>query len=224
MQDIDVLRVGEASAILMRRPQTSTHHHLYVGLTGGIGAGKSTIAQAFRESGAEVFAADDLAREVVEPGSDGLAQITSAFGTEVLKRDGSLDRSALARIVFEHPEKRMILENITHPAIARRARELRDRSSAPMVVYDVPLLVEKDLANQFDVVVVVDAPTTLRIDRLRARGMSDEDAHARIVAQATDSERLEVADIWLRNEGTKEDARALIHLVVAKWLDPAVGD
>jgi dephospho-CoA kinase len=188
---------------------------LRVGLTGGAGAGKSTVAARLRELGAVVIDADALAREVLQPGSDGLREVAAAFGRTVLRPDGSLDRGALAAVVFADPERRRELEAITHPRIAARTSELlADAPADAVVVHDVPLLVEKAMAPAYDLVVVVDAPVERRVQRLVGRGLSEADARARIAAQATEAERRAVADVWLDNDG---DVAALAAAVDALW-------
>jgi dephospho-CoA kinase len=184
---------------------------LRVGLTGGAGAGKSTVAARLRELGAVVIDADALAREVLEPGSDGLAEVVKAFGDGVLHDDGSLDRAALAAVVFADPERRRELESITHPRIAARTSELLAAAPADaVVVHDVPLLVEKAMAAAYDLVVVVDAPEGERVRRLVRRGLPEQDARARIAAQATRAERKAVADVWLESDGSADDLRAAV--------------
>jgi dephospho-CoA kinase len=183
-------------------------------LTGGAGAGKSTVAARLRELGAMVIDADALAREVLEPGSEGLGEVVTAFGETVLRPDGSLDRAALAAVVFANPERRRELEAITHPRIAARTSELL--AAAPddaVVVHDVPLLVEKALAPAYDLVVVVDAPVERRVERLVGRGLSEADARARIAAQATRAERQAVADVWLDNDGSVADLVAAVDVL-----------
>lgn len=175
---------------------------LTVGLTGGTGSGKSTVAAMLGELGAVVVDADALAREVLQVGTPGLAEVVQEFGPEVLAADGSLDRAALARIVFADPERRQRLEAITHPRIAARTAELiRQAPADAVVVHDVPLLVEKGMADRYDLVVIVGASQATRLSRLADRGMSADDARARIAAQATDDQRREVADVWIENDG-----------------------
>jgi dephospho-CoA kinase len=185
-----------------------------VGLTGGAGAGKSTVAARLRELGAVVIDADALAREVLEPDSDGLAEVVKAFGEGVLHTDGSLDRAAVAAVVFADPERRRELEGITHPRIAARTSELLAAAPADaVVVHDVPLLVEKALAPAYDLVVVVDAPVERRVERLVGRGLSEADARARIAAQETRAERQAVADVWLDNDGSVADLVAAVDVL-----------
>lgn len=179
-----------------------------VGLTGGIGSGKSTVARMLAELGAVVIDADRIARQVVEPGQPALAEIAERFGAEVIKPDGSLDRAALAAIVFPEPQALAALEAITHPRIDQRAAEQLDkarRSGARVVVYDSPLLVESGQARDFDLVVVVDAPAEIRVARLVGRGLVESDARARMARQATDSQRLAVADVVIDNSGSPAD-------------------
>jgi len=171
-----------------------------VGLTGGIGSGKSTVARLLAEHGAIVIDADRIAREIVEPGQPALAEIGQRFGTEVISPEGTLDRGALAAIVFSDTAALSDLNAITHPRIAQRTAELI--SAAPddaVVVYDMPLLVENDLAEGWDVVVVVEADRDVRIRRLIERGLDEADIEARMNRQATDEQRRAVADIVIDN-------------------------
>ncbi len=195
---------------------------LRVGLTGGIGSGKSTVAQRFLELGALVVDADLLAREVVAAGSPGLAAIEQRFGDAVLAADGSLDRGALGEIVFSDPEARRGLEAITHPLIGARTRALLE-SAAPerILVHDVPLLVEKDMTADYHLTVVVGAAEDIRVARLTGgRGFTAADARGRIAAQASDRERRAAADAWLDHNGTVD---ALLAQVDALWANRIVG-
>jgi dephospho-CoA kinase len=179
---------------------------LRVGLTGGIGSGKSTVGAMLAGHGALVIDSDALAREVVAPGSAGLDAVVDAFGPEVLTATGDLDRAAMGRRVFGDPTARARLEAVIHPLVRRRAAQTE--ASAPtdaVVVHDIPLLVETGRAGSFDVVVVVDAPVELQVDRLtRERGMTAEEARSRIDAQASREERLAVADHVVANDSTLE--------------------
>jgi dephospho-CoA kinase len=185
---------------------------LRVGLTGGIGAGKSTVARRLRELGATIIDADLLAREVVEPGTAGLAGVVEAFGTEILLPDGRLDRPALGRIVFGDSEQLARLNSIVHPLIADRTRELIEAAPADAVlVHDVPLLVENNLAAGYELVIVVHAPEAERIRRLvEGRGMTEDAAAARVQAQADDDRRRAVADVWIDNSGTTQATLAQV--------------
>jgi dephospho-CoA kinase len=175
-----------------------------IGLTGGIGAGKSEVSKRLAAQGAIVIDADLIAREVVEPGTDGLAEVISAFGPGVLGPDGSLDRARLGDIVFADPQLLARLNAIVHPRVGARMRELED--TAPLgaiIVHDVPLITENNLADAYDLVVVVDVPPRIQLDRLvRLRGMSREQAQARIAAQAGRDQRLAVAGIVVDNSGS----------------------
>jgi dephospho-CoA kinase len=179
---------------------------LKVGLTGGIGAGKSTVARRLVERGAVVVDADRIAREVVEPGTEGLAAVVEAFGAQVLGEDGRLDRPALGRIVFGDEASRLRLNGILHPRIAVRTHELM--SAAPpdaVVVHDVPLLVENRMGAAYHLVLVVHAPADERVRRLvEERGMAADDARARVAAQAGDDVRRAAADVWLDNSGASD--------------------
>jgi len=192
---------------------------LLVGLTGGIGAGKSTVARMLAERGAVVFDADDFARRAVEPGTPGHARVVAEFGPEASTRSGDLDREWLARQVFADPAARRRLEAITHPEVARLFAEavapLRDTDR--IVVYAVPLLIENRMEKGFDLVVVVSAPEDERVARLAAeRGMSETDVRERAAAQASDEDRERVAHFVIRNDGSKEE---LARQVDALWND-----
>jgi dephospho-CoA kinase len=189
---------------------------LHVGLTGGIGAGKSTVAARLAELGAIVLDADLAARAVVEPGTEGLAEVVAAFGPEVLAADGTLDRAALAELVFADEARRDALNAIVHPRVRRwMAARTAEAPEGSIVVQDIPLLAESGLAPLFDVVVVVDARDEIRIDRLvRLRGMNREQAEARIAAQAPRERRNEVADHVLGNDGTEQE---LVEAVDGLW-------
>ncbi|MFE7956857.1 dephospho-CoA kinase [Streptomyces sp. NPDC057413] len=175
---------------------------LTVGLTGGIGAGKSEVSRLLVECGAVLIDADRIAREVVEPGTPGLAAVVETFGPEVLTVDGRLDRPKLGSIVFADPAKLAALNAIVHPLVGARSRELEQAAAEDaVVVHDVPLLTENGLAPLYDVVVVVDASPATQLDRLvRLRGMTEEDARARMAAQASREKRLEIADIVIDND------------------------
>jgi dephospho-CoA kinase len=191
---------------------------LLVGLTGGIGAGKSTVARMLRQHGARVIDADDLARRAVRPGTPGLQRIVETFGEDVLKPDGELDRRKLAGIVFADPERRRELERITHPDVARLlAAELEPlRATDEIVVYDSPLMVETGATGAFDMVVVVAAPEEEQLRRVsEQRALDEEDVRARMAAQATAEERAAVADVILDNGGTVEELEGQVERL---WL------
>jgi dephospho-CoA kinase len=178
-----------------------------IGLTGGIASGKSVVAARLAEHGAVVVDADRVAREVVEPGTPGLARIAAEFGDEVIASDGSLDRAALGALIFSSPEKREALNAITHPAVSARSQDLFAAAAAAdpgaIVVYDVPLLVEAGRVDEFDMVVVVNASTATRIDRMvEFRGMTRDEALHRVNSQATNTERLAIADVVIDSNGT----------------------
>lgn len=183
---------------------------LRIGLTGGIGAGKSTVSAAFSRCGGVIVDGDVIAREVVEPGTEGLAKLVEAFGPGILLPDGALDRPALAAIAFSDDDKRATLNGIVHPLVAQRRSELiAAAGDEAVIVEDIPLLVESQMAPLFPLVVVVHAEIETRVARLRQyRGMSEEDARARIAAQATEPQRRDVADVWLDNSGSPDDLAA----------------
>ncbi|TIH40742.1 dephospho-CoA kinase [Subtercola vilae] len=181
-----------------------------VALTGGIASGKSTVAKRLAEHGAVRIDADQLAREVVEPGTDALQNIANTFGEQLVLPDGSLDRASLGAAVFGHPEQLVKLNAIVHPAVQQLTRERIAEAEAAdpdaIIVYDVPLLVEGKLPHPFEQVIVVSAPDELRIDRLIThRGMSRSDAERRIASQVSEAERLAIADIVIDSTGTLAD-------------------
>jgi dephospho-CoA kinase len=177
---------------------------LRIGLTGGIGAGKSEVARRLASYGAVVIDADAVAREVVAPGTPGLAEVVAEFGSGVLRPDGALDRGRLGEIVFADEESRRKLNAIIHPRVGARMRELEEAAAgAAIVVHDIPLLAENHLAGQFDLVVVVDVAPRVQLDRLaRERGLTRDQARARMAAQATRAERLAIASIVVDNSGS----------------------
>lgn len=190
---------------------------LKVGLTGGIGSGKSEVTRRLAALGAYVVDADVLAREVVEPGTPGLAAVAAEFGAEVLRPDGSLDRDRLGAIVFADPAARARLNAIVHPLVgAATAERFAAAPADAIVVHDVPLLVEVGLAAAYDVVLVVAATPETQGSRLvRARGMSADEARSRIAAQAPLADKLAVADFVITNDGSLDD---LDRQVQAVWL------
>lgn len=195
---------------------------LNVGLTGGIGAGKSAVSDVLRECGALVIDADRLAREVVEPGTPALQAIRSEFGGQVLRPDGALDRPALAAVVFGDDAARARLNAIVHPAVRDRSAQLA-ATAAPgqIVVQDIPLLAEGGMAPAFHLVLVVTAPLPVRLARLAdSRGMPEAEARARIAAQATDEQRAAVADVLIDNSDTPRHLRVAVGDLVATRLAP----
>ena len=183
---------------------------LLVGLTGGIGSGKSTVARMLEERGAVVFDADALAREAVEPGTPGHDAIVERFGANVLAPGGVLDREALGSIVFADPAARRDLEAIVHPEVRRLLAEGCEayQGSDRVVVFSAPLLVETGMNTAFEVLIVVSAPVQTQVERLlRDRAMSEEQVRARIAAQAPLEEKAAVADVIVDNDGTLEDLR-----------------
>jgi len=175
-----------------------------IGLTGGIGAGKSTVAATFAECGGIIVDGDVIAREVVEPGTEGLAQLVDAFGEDILLPDGALNRPALAAKAFVDDEKRAVLNGIVHPLVGKRRQEIIDAvHEDAVVVEDIPLLVETGMAPAFPLVVVVTANEETRVERLIKRGMDEADARARIKAQAPEEKRRAIADVLLDNSGSQ---------------------
>jgi dephospho-CoA kinase len=185
---------------------------LRIGLTGGIGSGKSAVSRLLAEHGAVVVDADLIAREVVEPGTPGLKAVVEEFGPEVLRPDGTLDRERLGAIVFADEAARLRLNAIVHPLVGARSAEIVAAApSDAVLVHDVPLLVENGLAPNFDLVLVVEAPQRTRVERLvEHRGMTADAAEARIAAQASDDERRAVADVLIRNDGTLDELRTQV--------------
>ncbi|WP_432093912.1 dephospho-CoA kinase [Streptomyces sp. bgisy100] len=179
---------------------------LKVGLTGGIGSGKSEVSRLLASYGAVIVDADRIAREVVEPGTPGLDAVVAEFGPGILTEDGTLDRPGLGAVVFSDPDRLRALNAIVHPLVGARSAEL-EASAGPgaIVVHDVPLLAENGLAPLYDLVVVVDATERTRVERLvRLRGMAEQEARSRMAAQATREQRLAVADLVIDNDGPLE--------------------
>jgi dephospho-CoA kinase len=187
-----------------------------VGLTGGIGSGKSTVAALLAERGAVVIDADRIAREVVEPGTPAFDALVERFGPDIVAADGALDRPALAAKAFATDEARADLEAITHPAIAKEfLRRVAESPPDAIVVHDVPLLAESKSRSKadYDAVIVVEAPRSVRLDRLEARGVTRPDAEARMAAQASDEQRREMATWVVENGGTLDELRARIDTI-----------
>lgn len=191
---------------------------LRIGLTGGIGAGKSTVSRTLAECGAFIVDSDVIAREVVEPGTPGLAALVEAFGESILHPDGALDRPALAAIAFQDDAHRGTLNAIVHPLVgARRAELMATAGEDAIVVEDIPLLTENSLAPFYHLVLVVHADVETRVARLAAhRGMNEQDARARVAAQASDEQRRAIADVWLDNSG---DTEVLAQTVRDLWAE-----
>jgi len=183
-----------------------------VGLTGGIAMGKSTVSDLLRSRGAVVIDADAIAREVVEPGTPGFAQVVAEFGEGILDESGAIDRPRLGTLVFNDADARKRLEAIVHPLVFLRIVELEEQAPVDaIVVHDLPLLAESGRTDSFDVVIVVDAPVETQIERmLRDRGWSEEDARSRIAAQATREARRAIATHLIENTGTREDLAARV--------------
>lgn len=191
---------------------------LKVGLTGGIGAGKSEVSRLLVSYGAVLIDADKIAREVVEPGTPGLAAVVDAFGSEILAADGTLDRPKLGSIVFADPDRLAALNAIVHPLVGARSMELEGTAGPDaVVIHDVPLLTENGLAALYDLVVVVDASPETQLDRLvRLRGMAESEARARMAAQATREQRRAVADLVIDNDGPLEQLEPQVRKVWAE--------
>ncbi|MDK8545635.1 dephospho-CoA kinase [Corynebacterium pseudodiphtheriticum] len=191
-----------------------------IGLTGGIGSGKSTVARSLQKHGFPIVDADLIAREIVEPGQPALAELTKEFGADILNTDGSLDRGLLASRAFENKETTQRLNNITHPRINQRTQELFDEArenGAEAVIYDMPLLIDKGLHKDMDATIVVHAAEHVRLERLTTkRGLDVDDVRRRINAQIDDETRKQHADILLDNNGTEEDLTQQIAQAVDK--------
>lgn len=189
------------------QPDPSSRPRLHIGLTGGIASGKSTVAAELARRGAVVVDADAIARAVVAAGSPGLARVREEFGEQVIGPDGEMDRAAVARLVFSDPEARERLNGIIHPLVRAEGRRLVEQAGPDaVVVQDVPLLVETGQASQYDLVLVILADAEERIARMvRDRGMSEDEARARIDAQATDEQRRAAADVVIVNDAGVED-------------------
>lgn len=185
-----------------------------IALTGGIGSGKSLVANYLFSLGAEVIDADQLARQAIERGSEGFDQVLSEFGDSILK-DGDIDRRALGEIVFSDPTKRKALEAIVHPKVQQALAEARKSlTENQILIYEIPLLVETNAKSKFDKVITVEAPLELRIKRLKKRGLVQSEIEKRIANQATPEQRRAIADIQIENDGSEEE---LLRKVEAIW-------
>lgn len=187
-----------------------------IALTGGIGAGKSLVANYFFSLGAEVVDADQLARQAIQQGSDGFNQVIQAFGDEILK-DGDIDRKALGAIVFSNPEKRQKLESIIHPIVQQGLADARaELVDDQILIYEIPLLVETKAASKFDAVITVEAPLEARIERLKNRGLEISEIEKRIASQVTAEERKAAANYVIENDGNEEE---LLRKVETIWTE-----
>ncbi|MEM0676754.1 dephospho-CoA kinase [Corynebacterium amycolatum] len=194
---------------------------LKVGLTGGMGSGKSTVARRFAELGAVIIDADQIARDVVEPGEPALAELAEAFGEGILLDDGSLNRGELAKRAFVSAEKTELLNSITHPRIEQRTEEQFNAAGDAIIVFDSPLLIEMGQSEAQDLVVVVHTPVEVRLDRLvESRGVDREDAKQRIAKQISDDKRLQCADVVMENSGTEEDLVRQVDRIWERIIQP----
>jgi dephospho-CoA kinase len=190
-----------------------------VGLTGGIGAGKSTVSNMFAQLGALVIDADQLARQAIEPGTSGFDEVVAHFGEKVLA-DGEIDRKKLGEIVFSNPMERKALEAIVHPRVQQLlAEKIKTLSPGDTLIYEIPLLVETGAAEKFDFIITVEADIENRLDRLFERGMDEDEAERRIAAQASQGERESVADCVLVNDGDRADLFAQVARIWESELD-----
>jgi dephospho-CoA kinase len=181
---------------------------VYLGLSGGIGSGKSTVSKILSDLGAVVIDADVIAKEVLLPGTSGFESAVSTFGSNILDNEGTIDRKRLAKLVFENPKELAELEAIVHPAVFARVAEIRNSlPESAVVVYDTPLMFEKQLQGQFDKVLVVVSDKELRRTRLLERGLELGDIEARMANQATDEQRVTIADFVIENNGSLESLR-----------------
>jgi dephospho-CoA kinase len=198
--------------------EATSGRNLRVGLTGGIASGKSTVSAIFRELGAVVIDADELARDVVAKGTPGLAAVVAEFGTGLLTQDGDLDRAAMGALVFNDEAARRRLEAIVHPLVFERIVDLESHApEGSVIVHDIPLLAESGRADTFDAVVVVDVPPEVQVARMiDDRGWTEEDALARIAAQAEPEDRRAIATYLVENTGSRDDLRREIERVYAE--------
>ena len=181
---------------------------MYLGLSGGIGSGKSIVSKILSDLGAVVIDADVIAKEVLLPGTSGFESAVSTFGSTILDNEGTIDRKRLAKLVFENPKELAKLEAIVHPAVVARVAEIRNSlPESAVVVYDTPLMFEKQLQGQFDKVLMVIANSDLRRSRLVERGLEPSDITARLANQATDEQRVTIADFVIENNGSLESLR-----------------
>jgi dephospho-CoA kinase len=200
--------------------QQNSENLIWVGLTGGLGTGKSTVAELLRSKGFSVADADQLAKEAVSPGSQGLQKLVERYGEKILNARQELDRKALADVVFQHPSERQFVESVIHPFVQKSVGELKDqwqRQGQKLAFYDVPLLFEKNLNPQFDAVVVVSAPMELQIPRLKQRtGWSEAEIKMRMESQLPLELKVKAADFVLENSATKKDLSLKIDELISK--------
>ena len=181
---------------------------MYLGLSGGIGSGKSTVSKILSDLGAVVIDADVIAKEVLLPGTSGFESAVSTFGSTIIDNEGTIDRKRLAKLVFENPKELAKLEAIVHPAVVARVAEIRNSlPESAVVVYDTPLMFEKQLQGQFEKVLMVVSDKELRRTRLLERGLELGDIEARMANQATDEQRVAIADFVIENNGSLEQLR-----------------
>jgi dephospho-CoA kinase len=180
-----------------------------VGLTGGIGAGKSTVADLFSKRGAVVIRSDELARQVIEPQTPGFKQVTSRFGNEIVNDEGSIDRAKLAQVVFNDDVALKDLENIVHPLVRERTNQLMsEQTSETIIVNEIPLLLEKKMESLFDFLVIVISSEKNRLERLSQKGVSEDQAKARMAKQVNDQDRKAAADFLIVNDGNLDQLEA----------------
>ncbi|GGH57072.1 dephospho-CoA kinase [Rothia aerolata] len=196
-----------------------------IGLTGGIGSGKSTVAKMFEEMGAVIIDADQISRDLMRPGSPVLAQVAETFGNQILTNDGHLIRPELAKIVFSDSQAREKLNSIVHPAVRRHSAQLAEEAQAApdfsgVIIEDIPLLAETGQAHRFDAVVVVEVEPDIRLQRLvQQRGMAEDDARARMATQASDERRREIATWVVDNSRSLDDTRAQVEQIYSRLQD-----
>lgn len=196
-----------------------------IGLTGGIGSGKSTVAKMFEEMGAVIIDADQISRDLMRPGSPVLAQVAETFGNQILTNDGHLIRPELAKIVFSDSQAREKLNSIVHPAVRRHSAQLAEEAQAApdfsgVIIEDIPLLAETGQAHRFDAVVVVEVEPDIRLQRLvQQRGMAEDDARARMATQASDERRREIATWVVDNSRSLDETRAQVEQIYSRLQD-----
>lgn len=219
--DSETLRCGGACATLLRVFQRPTNRALRVAVSGGIGSGKSTLARALLGPADVLADADAIARELLNSDTTVREQIREHFGSQVFHEDGSVDRAALGRVVFADPRQRAVLETLTHPRIFDRSTALLDTAHAgALAVHDIPLLLETGMTTAYDVIIMLDAPRHMRLERLVERGVATSDAERRMKTQADRAARKAVAHVWVDNSGTTQELQDLASLIDRTWLRP----